>query len=535
MPIPNSQRIIQLREQRAWNQDELAARAGLSARTIWNAENHVNVQAATLHEIARALDIPPAELQVAASVPPMNEDGTPGLEDKAVPINPPVARIEIVIHRDFDSFTAAEQEHLLQAIKQMLSLFRDIHVVSKRPGSVILTLELGADDAERLYQAAEAGQLRALGVTRATRIAPTVGQAPFAAPAELWVPASPIGAAFSKPTKLALLIVDDEPAPLDVLVQLLRPHYHILTAESADAAEQVFRRQPVDLVLTDQSMPARTGIQLLEWVRSHSPHTVPLLMTGHGDEEVAVSAINRGHVYHYLAKPFRADETLHVLRNAAEKFMLERERDQMLAELQRSNRELEARVAERTRELEKAYSELSLQAREMERLALTDPLTRLFNRKAADALAMAEVKRHARYHSSLALGIIEIDNFKAINARYLLPGGDAVLVGLAKLLTVAMRGTDSVGRLAGDEFLVIARETNEEGARILAERIRQKVEQTPIDYNGVKVTLTVSIGFAVVEGGTNASYPQMCEAASAALLEAKRAGRNRCVIHRLQG
>jgi diguanylate cyclase (GGDEF)-like protein len=434
MPIPNSQRIIQLREQRAWNQEELAERAGLSARTIWNAENNANVQATTLHEIARALGIPAMELQIAHSVPTPNGDDSATQKVKEGKVDEPAALEPAVSH-----------------------------------------------------------------------------------------------------PKPSLLIVEDEAYILAILVLLLKRDYEVLTANSADAAEQVFRRQPVDIILADHQMPHRTGIELLEWVRSHSPHTVRLLMTGHGDEDVIIDAINRGQVYHYLSKPWRNDEVLHVLRNAAEKFKLEREHEQTLAELQRSNRELEVRVAERTRELEKAYSELSHHAREMERLALTDPLTRLFNRKAADALAMVEVKRHARYQNSLALGIIDIDDFKAINARYLLPGGDATLVGLTKLLTATMRETDSVGRVGGEKFLVIARETNEEGACGLAERIRQKVEQTPIDYNGMKVALTVSVGFAVVEGSTMATYPQLYEAASAAMLEAKRAGRNRCVIRRMQG
>jgi diguanylate cyclase (GGDEF)-like protein len=337
------------------------------------------------------------------------------------------------------------------------------------------------------------------------------------------------------PSKRSLLIVDDEPYILRTLVLHANPHYEVLTADSADAAEVLFRRRPVDLLLTDQKMPRRTGIQLLEWVKEHSPRTVRLLMTGHADLDDAVEAINRGHVYYYLLKPFRPDDLLLILRNAAERFELEGSRDRLLADLHDLNRELEQRVTERTQELERAYRELQQQAVEMERLALTDPLTGLFNRRAVDGLALAELKRHARYKNSLALGIIDVDHFKEINTTYKLTGGDATLVGLAKLLTATMRETDSVGRVGGEEFLVIARETNEEGARILAERIRQRVEGTPIEYNGAKVAITVSIGFAVAEGAAPAPYPQMYEEASAALNHAKREGRNRCVIRRMPG
>jgi diguanylate cyclase (GGDEF)-like protein len=323
------------------------------------------------------------------------------------------------------------------------------------------------------------------------------------------------------PPKRSLLIVDDESYILRTLVLHVAPHYETLTADSADSAEAIFRQRSIDLLLTDQKMPKRTGIQLLEWVRQHSPRTVRLLMTGHADLDDAVESINRGHVYYYLLKPFRSEDLLLCLRNAAERFELEAARDQLLEDLHKLNRELEQRVAQRTEELE--------------RLALTDPLTGLLNRRAMDGLALAELKRHARYKNALALGIIDVDHFKQINTDYMLTGGDATLVNLARLLTATMRETDSVGRVGGEEFLVIARETNEEGARILAERIRQRVENTPIEYNGHKVTITVSIGFAVAADATPAPYPQMYEEASAALNQAKREGRNRCVIRRMPG
>ena len=111
----------------------------------------------------------------------------------------------------------------------------------------------------------------------------------------------------------SLLVVDDEPYILPTLSALLAPEFQVYTAESADAGEEVFRNHPVDLVLTDQNMPRRTGVQFLEWVRLHHPRTVRLLMTGYAELEDAVEAINRGHVYHYLLKPWRTEELLQVL------------------------------------------------------------------------------------------------------------------------------------------------------------------------------------------------------------------------------
>ena len=71
--------------------------------------------------------------------------------------------------------------------------------------------------------------------------------------------------------RCSLLVVDDEPYILPTLAALLAADFDVLTADSADAAEEVFRRRPIDLILTDQKMPRRTGVQLLEWVRDTTP------------------------------------------------------------------------------------------------------------------------------------------------------------------------------------------------------------------------------------------------------------------------
>jgi diguanylate cyclase (GGDEF)-like protein len=342
-------------------------------------------------------------------------------------------------------------------------------------------------------------------------------------------------------------VVDDEPYILPTLSALLAQDFDVLTADSAEAAQAVLVRRPVELILTDQRMPRQTGVQLLEWVREHSPKTIRLLMTGYAELDDAVEAINRGHVYHYLMKPWRTEELVQILRNAAEKFQLERSREQLLEELRRAKLELEQRVLERTRELEQANHLLQERSqdleqanhllqqrtRELEMLALTDALTGLLNRRAIDDVARQEVKRRARYDNALALGVIDADFFREINRRYLLPGGDQVLTHLAKTFTGSLRTVDSVGRIGGEEFLVVAPETNLEGAAALGERIRTAVENSRVTYKEQVISVTVSIGFAVAEAGMPAEFDQMKHLASAALAEAKAAGRNRCVIRAL--
>jgi diguanylate cyclase (GGDEF)-like protein len=327
--------------------------------------------------------------------------------------------------------------------------------------------------------------------------------------------------------KCTLLVVDDEPYIIPTLSALLANDFNVLTADSADAAQELFGQHAIDLILTDQKMPRRTGVQLLEWVRDNHPKTVRLLMTGYAELEDAIEAINRGHVYHYLAKPWRTEDLLQVLRNAAEKFCLERANEELV-------RELEQRVAERTRELQEAYGRLQKQAEELKILSLTDPLTGLYNRREMERLADFELKRHARYPDALAIGLLDIDHFRRINSDYLHVGGDEALKGLAKILTGTLREADSVGRIGGEEFLIIARETNEEGAVTLAERIRDTVEGAPIPYQNQRIAMTVSIGFAVAEPGVPADFAEMYKMAAAALHDAKEAGRNCCIIRCLQ-
>jgi diguanylate cyclase (GGDEF)-like protein len=328
-------------------------------------------------------------------------------------------------------------------------------------------------------------------------------------------------------------VVDDEPSVLRTLAALLGDEFQVLTADSAEGARKVFAQREVDILLTDQKMPGQSGVQLLEWVKAHSPRTVRLMMTGLGRLEDAVDAINCGQVHYYLFKPWRSDELKRVIRGAARTFLLERSHEQLLDQLRHLNQELEQRVRQRTRELEEANRQLQQKNALLEKLALTDTLTGLPNRRYLDRLARAEFRRRTRYAGALALGVVDVDDFKAINSQYLLPGGDQVLVHLAQVLAGSVRTVDSVARIGGEEFMVLAPETTVEGAAILAERIRANVQHSRARYQDHEIAVTVSVGFAVAEAFVPASYEQLKHLAANALEEAKRNGKNCCVVRAL--
>jgi diguanylate cyclase (GGDEF)-like protein len=328
-------------------------------------------------------------------------------------------------------------------------------------------------------------------------------------------------------------VVDDEPLVLQTLARLFARDFDVLTATTAEAAQALFGQREIDVILADQRLPGMPGVQLLEWVRQQAPKTIRLMMTGLAKPEDLIDAINCGQVHRFIFKPWKTDDLLQTLRNAARAFLLERSHEALLEELRQLNLELEQRVLQRTRELEQANQQLEQKNSMLEKLALTDPLTGLPNRRAMDRLARSELRRRARYPGPLALGIIDVDFFKEVNQKYLLPGGDQALIGLGRILTRSLRTVDHLGRIGGEEFLVVAPETDADGAHALAERIRAAVEHSAIPYKGEGIRLTVSIGVAVAGTLIAASYEHMKDVAAAALGEAKAAGRNRCVLYPL--
>jgi diguanylate cyclase len=330
--------------------------------------------------------------------------------------------------------------------------------------------------------------------------------------------------------KCSLLVVDDEPYILATLAALLSTDFEVFTADSVEAAKRLLETRDVDIILSDQRMPRSSGVHLLEWVRERAPKTVRLLMTGFAELEEAVDAINKSQVFRYIFKPWRPEELLETLRSAAHTFVLERSHERLLEELRMLNLELESRVQERTRELEEKKDELEQKNKMLERLALADPLTGLPNRRAMDRLAERELRRRDRYPGPLALGLVDIDHFKQVNSQFLLSGGDKVLTDLARVFKMSLRSVDLMGRIGGEEFLVIAPETDHEGAKVLAERIRGNVERFVFVYQQDTIPVTVSVGFAVADTNMEIDYEYMKLVADRALAEAKQTGRNRCII-----
>jgi diguanylate cyclase (GGDEF)-like protein len=328
--------------------------------------------------------------------------------------------------------------------------------------------------------------------------------------------------------RCSVLVVDDQPDLLLMLRAFLGEEFEVETAISGQEAQEWFARRDFDILLTDQRMPGMNGVEVLEWALRHHPRTQRLLMTGYSDLKEAIDAVNRGHIFRYVLKPWNNEALLNDLRASARVQQLEHDYQRVMRELNDLNAQLEERVRVRTRELEESNRELERRSQTLEKFALTDALTQLPNRFAICHLAERELFMCKRFPAPLTVGMLDVDCFKAINTKYHHPGGDQVLSDLAKCMTAALRRIDALGRLGGDEFMLVAPQTNLPGGNALAERLRARVEHFPFSYQGEAIPVTVSIGLAVLEAGQNATFEQLKKAAAAALARAKINGRN-CV------
>lgn len=137
-----------------------------------------------------------------------------------------------------------------------------------------------------------------------------------------------------------LLVVDDEPHVVRSLQDLLRLDYRVLGATRAADALELMRREAVDVVLSDQRMPDTSGVDFLSRVRELYPDTVRLLITGYSDIRTVIDAINRGHVFRYIAKPWDPDELQTVIRQAVQQYEMVAERRRLIDELETANAHL---------------------------------------------------------------------------------------------------------------------------------------------------------------------------------------------------
>jgi diguanylate cyclase (GGDEF)-like protein len=205
-----------------------------------------------------------------------------------------------------------------------------------------------------------------------------------------------------------------------------------------------------------------------------------------------------------------------------------------VVQLTRALRSLLRRIGfaeERTKEAELRATENALQFKDdltkLRRLADTDYLTDLMNRRAFLAAADDAMEFALRYKRNIATLMIDIDHFKKINDAHGHHIGDIAIKRIAEIISGNIKNTDRAARFGGEEFVVLLREADEYTAQALANRIRNAVELAIIGEGGIRLSATVSIGVALISD-SDRDVQDMIERADQGLYVAKNTGRNRC-------
>ncbi|WP_419766338.1 MAG: diguanylate cyclase [Arcobacter sp.] len=175
--------------------------------------------------------------------------------------------------------------------------------------------------------------------------------------------------------------------------------------------------------------------------------------------------------------------------------------------------------------LKQAKKDIQEKNKELKRLAITDKLTNLYNRRKLDELLHTELNRYERFKHPFGVAIIDIDHFKKVNDSFGHQAGDKVLVEISDILKTHIRKTDFVGRFGGEEFVIICPESQEEGVYNLMEIIRKDIEKYDFGKIG---KITTSFGVAILK--ENDTVESILKRADEALYESKNSGRNRVTV-----
>ena len=146
------------------------------------------------------------------------------------------------------------------------------------------------------------------------------------------------------PQRKLVLYVDDEPKNLSSFKSVFRRHYEIYLANSAEEGIDIMEQAPIQLVITDQRMPKTTGVEFLEKINDKFPDVTRILLTGYSDLDAIIDAINKGKIFKYIAKPWKAEELKETIDIALELSHLKKQNKILIENLQKTNHELDSFV-----------------------------------------------------------------------------------------------------------------------------------------------------------------------------------------------
>jgi len=310
-----------------------------------------------------------------------------------------------------------------------------------------------------------------------------------------------------------VLIVDDDPAMLRLLEKYVTENgFDVLQATNGrDALELVLAEAP-PIVITDWMMPEMDGVELCRALRQHEGvrFVYIIIVTAHSEIDRVTEAFEAG-VDDFVSKPFRRPELVARLR-AGEHIA-----------------RLEDDLMKRTCEVHHLNAEMASANEKLKRMATTDELTGLLNRREAMNRLKELWASKERYGTIFSCIMLDIDFFKKFNDTYGHAAGDAVLRATAGVLQANVRTTDLVCRMGGEEFLVLCPSVRAREAGVCAEHLRAAVEAHDYAYDGIGLRVAVSLGVAEWDADMTKS-DELLRKADDALYLSKQSGRNRVTI-----
>ena len=290
-----------------------------------------------------------------------------------------------------------------------------------------------------------------------------------------------------------ILIVDNNATTRDSTKDVLEESgYHTYISSNAKEAIKLLETTTVDIVITDVALPDQDGLEFTDLIKQNHDVDV-IVMTDYSGNYSYEDVIYRG-ASDLVFKPVRPEEMLLRLKRVIKERQLNKERAQMLGKL--------------------------------EKLAITDGLTKLYNLRHFYNQLEIEIDRCNRYGHHIALLLLDIDHFKVYNDTYGHLEGDKVLVRLGQIIKSCLRTMDSAYRYGGEEFTIILPETTGDEATNVAGRLKTAVElECFLPEPGKIYTITISIG--VTEYHNDEKISDFILRADKAMYKSKATGRNR--------
>jgi diguanylate cyclase (GGDEF)-like protein len=300
-------------------------------------------------------------------------------------------------------------------------------------------------------------------------------------------------------------VADDDEVTRECLGAMLRDAgYDVETAIDGEDAIARVAKGGVDLVLLDTTMPRLSGLEACRLLKGMVQDTfLPVLIaTVRTDPSSRVEGVKIG-ADDYVCKPFEEAEVL-------------------------------ARVSAALR-IKRVHDEMQAARAKLERVAIHDELTGLFNYRYLHTRLADEFKKAERQHEPLACCVLDIDRLKVMNERGGRAFGDGVLRGVADVIKRSVRESDVVARYGGDEFLIVLPATHFAGALSVADRMWRDVAARHWEVPTGKLSVTASLGVALYPSRDVRTREALLRAADLALLQAKREGGGKLCVFQQKG